>query len=179
MREPEDKNAPDSLRDIFQQSQTKTGGDTGVAFITILDELDVRMRATDALAESNRSALKTLAGWYRATDTTLAALPEELSKSVTEGLRRAIPELTASTEEKAAVGAKIGAQASQEAIQELRSAIDHYDAKRRKLTNLLSIVLPTILCATAFIGFLFASFVIPALPPTEVVSLIRTVLRFS
>ena len=69
-------------------------------------------------------------------------------------------------EEKATTGARNGAMASQDAIQTLREARKGYEAQKRKLTTLALLGLPSAFATVILIGFLFASFVIPALPTT-------------
>lgn len=161
-----DKQPPVPLRDVFQQSLMDNGGNSGTAFIATLNELDRRMQATSDLVSRNNAVFENLADWYNDANTTLKELPTELGSNVSVGLRRVIPELTQRMEEKATTGARNGAMASQDAIQSLRKATERYEAKKRKLTTLATLGLPSAFAAAILAGFLFASFVIPALPTT-------------
>ena len=166
MSKAKGKQPPAPLRDVFQQSLSDSGGNSPTAFIAILDELDRRMQGTSDLVSENNAVFEKLADWYNDANTTLKELPTELGSSVSVGLRRVIPELTQRMEEKATTGARNGAMASQDAIQSLRQAAERYDARKSKLTNLATLGLPTAFAGAILIGFLFASFVIPALPTT-------------
>lgn len=122
------------------------------------------MQGTDDLVSRNNAVFKNLADWYSDADASLKELPTELGSNVSVGLRRVIPELTQRMEEKATTGARNGAMASQDAIQTLREAAERYETKKRKLATLAALGLPAAFAAALLIGFLFASFVIPALP---------------
>lgn len=160
------KQPPAPLRDVFQQSLTDSGGNSPAAFIAALDELDRRMRRSDDLMSRNNATFEALAEWFGDADTTLKELPTELGSNVSVGLRRVIPELTQRIEEKATTGARNGAMASQDAIQTLREARKDYEVQKRKLTTLALLGLPSAFATAILIGFLFASFIIPALPTT-------------
>jgi len=166
MSKAKDKQPSAPLRDVFQKSLTGSGGNSPTAFIAILDELDRRMQSTSDLVSRNNTVFENLSNWYNDADTTLKELPAELGSNVSVGLRRVIPELTQRMEEKATTGARNGAMASQDAIQSLRQATERYEARKSKLTTLAALGLPTAFAASILIGFLFASFIIPALPAT-------------
>ncbi|WP_289044277.1 hypothetical protein [uncultured Aliiroseovarius sp.] len=166
MSDLKDKQPPAPLRDVFQQSLTDSGGNSPTAFIAILDELDRRMQGTSDLMSENNAVFQSLTDWYNDANTTLKELPTELGSSVSVGLRRVIPELTQQMEEKVTTGARNGAMASQDAIETLKGATERYEEKKRKLTTLAILGLPTAFAAAILIGFLFASFIIPALPTT-------------
>lgn len=166
MSEAKDKQPPAPLRDVFQRSLTDSGGNSPTAFIAILDELDRRMQGTSDLVSRNNTVFENLSNWYNDADTTLKELPTGLGNNVSVGLRRVIPELTQRMEEKATTGARNGAMASQDAIQTLREAAERYEARKSKLTTVAALGLPTAFAAAALSGFLFASFIIPALPTT-------------
>ncbi|MDU9007191.1 hypothetical protein [Sedimentitalea todarodis] len=54
--------------------------------------------------------------------------------------------------------------ASQTALEALKRTVEAYDARRRQITRAAALGLPLVFSAALIAAFLFASFVIPALP---------------
>ena len=57
-----------------------------------------------------------------------------------------------------------GAAPSRDALEALREAVNGYQARKQQITRLAALALPLAFSAALLAAFLFASFVIPALP---------------
>lgn len=148
------------LGDVFHREMARNGGDTGKAFIATLDELDARMRVSDAQVAQNVLTFEALIEWFHSTDDQLKAIPQQIDSSTARGMGR----LSAATEVAAGKGAREGAMALQTALEALRRTVEAYDARRQQITRTAALGLPLIFSAALVAAFLFASFVIPALP---------------
>ncbi|MDU9007136.1 hypothetical protein [Sedimentitalea todarodis] len=150
----------DRLSDVFHREISETGGDSAKAFIAILDELDARMRVSDEQVAQNTLVFETLVPWLKATDNQLKELPGEIEA----GTQRSVARLGAAAEQAAAQGAREGAMASQTGLEALRRTVEAYDARRQQIIRTAALGLPLVFSAALIAAFLFASFVIPALP---------------
>jgi len=77
-----------------------------------------------------------------------------------------MPELTREMEEKATLGAREGATATEEAIQDLRAAMEGHKAKKRTLAKVTGLGFPMAIFSAILFGMAFGSLIIPALPNT-------------
>ncbi|MDU9007009.1 hypothetical protein [Sedimentitalea todarodis] len=150
----------DSLRDVFHKEISENGGDSAKAFIATLDELDARMGVSDEQVAQNTLTFEALATWLKITDDQLKGMPQQIDNSTARGVGR----LSAATELAAGKGAREGAMASQTALETLRRTVEAYEARRQQITRRAALGLPLVFSAALIAAFLFASFVIPALP---------------
>jgi len=156
----QDPDVWDSLRDVFHKEITQNGGDSGKAFIATLDELDVRIGVNDDLIKENRDAFGTLVKWVKSTNDRIGNIPTQVNEATGRGTER----IKAAVELAANNGAKEGAAPSSGALEALREAVNGYQARRQQITRLAALGLPLAFSAALLAAFLFASFVIPALP---------------
>lgn len=150
----------DRLRDVFHAEITANGGDSARAFIATLDELDARMGVSDELIGENRNAFGTLTEWFTITNDRLKDMPRQIEDGALRGAAR----LGSAAEQGATKGAREAAQPSHTAVETLRRATEAYEARRRQITRLSLAGLPLAFSAAVLAAFLFASFLIPALP---------------
>lgn len=162
----EHKNSTASLRDLFREEIEASGGNPSAAFIAVLDELDRRAVEGTNQNRKNAELVSQLIDWFREVDSSLEELPSTVTGRVSLDLRRLMPELTREMEEKATLGAREGATATEEAIQGLRAAMEGYKAKKRKLAKVATFGLPIALFSAVLFGMAFGSLIIPALPAT-------------
>lgn len=148
------------LPDVFHREISKNGGDSAKAFIATLDELDARMRVSDEQAAQDILTFEALIKWFKNTDNQLQDIPRQIDSSTARGVGR----LSAATEVAAGKGAREGAMASQTALETLRRTVEAYEARRQQITRRATLGLPLVFSAALIAAFLFASFVIPALP---------------
>jgi hypothetical protein len=150
----------DSLRDVFHKEITANGGDSAKAFIATLDELDARIGVSDDQIARNSQLLDTLVKWLTLTNDRLKEIPGQIEKGTERGASR----LSTAAERAATKGAREGAAPSYAALEALRQATEAYEARKRRITRLAVLGLPLAFSAALLTAFLFASFVIPALP---------------
>jgi hypothetical protein len=148
------------LRVVFHKVFTQNGGESAMAFIATLDELDARMGVSDAQIAQNSETFETLVKWFNLTSDRLRNIPGQIKDSTAAATAR----LSADIALEVSKGARNGAAASYAALEALREAIEGYEARKRHMTHLALLGLPVAFSATLFAAFLFASFVIPALP---------------
>ncbi|MEP3332249.1 hypothetical protein [Sedimentitalea sp.] len=146
----------DRLSDVFHREISENGGDSAKAFIAILDELDARMGVSDEQVAQNVLTFEALIKWLKITDDQLRDIPQQIDNATLRSTDR----LSAATEVAAGKGAREGAMASQTGLEALRRTVEAYDARRQQITRKAALGLPLVFSA----AFLFASFVIPALP---------------
>lgn len=149
-----------SLRDVFHKEITENGGDSAMAFIATLDELDARMGVSDAQIAQNSETFETLVKWFNLTSDRVKDIPGQIKDSTVAATAR----LSADIALEASNGARNGAAASHAALGTLREAMEGYQASKRHITRLALLGLPVAFSATLLAAILFASFVIPALP---------------
>ena len=152
------------LRDVFQKSLTASDGNSGLAFIAALDELDRRMSRLPQLISVNTTALAAFSDWVTQSNGTMTELPLALRESLRAGLKQDLPEIAQRIETAATKGARSGAETSQEEIAALRYAKDAYEARYHTLTRLAVVGIPTIFIAAMITGLMFTHAVLPALP---------------
>lgn len=156
----QDPDGLDSLRDVFHKEITQNGGDSAKAFIATLDELDDRIGVNDDLIRENRDAFGTLVKWVKSTNDRIGNIPTQVDETTGRGTER----VRAAAELAANKGAKEGAAPSRDALEALWEAIAAYQARKRQIIRLAVLGLPLAFSAALGAAFLFASFVIPALP---------------
>lgn len=156
----QDPDVWDSLHDVFHKEITQNGGDSAKAFIATLDELDVRIGVNDDLIKENRDAFGTLVKWVKGTNDRIGNIPTQVNEATGRGTER----IKAAAELAANKGAKEGAAPSRDALEALREAVNGYQARKQQITRLAALALPLAFSAALLAAFLFASFVIPALP---------------
>lgn len=156
----QDPEGLDSLRDVFHNEIAQNGGDSAKAFIATLDELDARIGVNDDLIRENRDAFGTLVQWVKAINDRIGKIPTQVDETTGRGTER----VKAAAELAANKGAREGAAPSNDALEALWEAIASYQARKWQITRLAMLGLPLAFSAALFAAFLFASFVIPALP---------------
>lgn len=155
----EQENWP-SLRDVFHKEITQNGGDSAKAFIATLDELDSRMGASDDQIERNIQTFEKLVNWFTIANDRLKDIPGQIEAATAATTARLSTDIAL----EASKGARNGAAASHAALGTLREAMDAYQARKRHMTRLALLGLPVVFLITLLTAFIFASFVIPALP---------------
>lgn len=162
----EHKNRTASLRDLFREEIGASGGNPSAAFIAVLDELDRRAVEGTNQNRKNAELVSQLIDWFREVDSSLEDLPSTVTGRVSLDLRRLMPELTREMEEKATLGAREGATATEEAVQSLRVAMEGYKANKRRLAKVTSLGFPMAIFSAILFGMAFGSLIIPAVPNT-------------
>lgn len=152
------------LRDLFQQEQQSNGGNPAAAFIAILDETDRRMADLSGAVETNSAVFRDLATWHKQVTGLINNLPGELEGSTETALQRLEPTLERKVEDKARMGAQEGTSAARAATEALRESRKDYETRERRLTRMAIYGLPTAFGIAVAFGFMFGSWVIPALP---------------
>lgn len=152
------------LRDLFQQEQQSNDGNPAAAFIAILDETDRRMAGLSGAVETNSEAFRDLAKWHEQVTGLLKRLPGEMEGSTETALQRLQTPLERKVEDKARIGAQEGTSATRAAAEALRETRQAYEARAQRLTRMATYGLPAAFGIAVALGFLFGSWVIPALP---------------
>lgn len=152
------------LRDVFQQALAENAGNSPLAFIAALDELDRRMAETAAEIDHNGETFETLTTWYERTDDRLKALPGTLQESVKVGLRDHLQGQMTQIHDQAAKGAYRGSAPVKGAVEALWMVADDYRTRRAILARKAALGLPLAFLAAIVAGALFMSLVVPTLP---------------
>lgn len=161
---PGSSSARVSLRDLFRQEQQANDGNPAAAFIAILDETDRRMAGLSGTIDTNSEAFRDLAAWHKQVTGLLQQLPGEMEGSTRTALQRLQPALTEAVEAKARMGAQEGTRAAKAATEALREARQTYEARKKRLTRMVTYGLPAAFGIAIAFGFMFGSWMIPALP---------------
>lgn len=145
-----------NLCDAFGAALAENGGDSGAAFVSILDELDRRMNYYDDKTAQTRHVLETTAQWLGKNHTSQLELPQDIKAMVELG--------TGSLSTAARRGASEGAKPAHELLTALREAQEGKRAQWRWMKRLTLLWTPVVLLGAIVAGLLFSSIVIPLLP---------------
>lgn len=148
------------LADVFRDNLDRYDGDTGRAFIAVLDELDRRQGLVEADIHRNTGLFNDTVKALNTVSAQQDKLPARVQGATESVLQATLPLIGRRSQE----GAKEGAKPATRGLETLISASEDYEERKRWLTTFAAVGLPLAFCTAFGLGIILGSFGIRQLP---------------